>query len=1207
MKGLRKNSTTNHTNSYLQYPHETKTGYQRTSSRRLCGLWLIIFSLFAVFSIPLYAQEETEEINVNEEQTEVVQVVPEAPQSRLSARERQRIEMEIKTSTLGELAVWCRTLGLPESGTREELSGRIRAYYVMPEPSARAEDNQKILTIESAQTTEYFTIGIINEDYARLRGDVSITLKDGEAIHSIKAEDILFNRTRNILTARGGVEYKKIDGSNTEIFKGENITVNIDNWASTFLDGNTSMESDGTSYLFSGRVISRTDQDVTILRNAKISSAGGDEPYWSISASRLWLLPGSDFVIANAVLKVGEIPVLYIPFFFFPTDQLIFHPVIGYRTREGGFIQTTTYILGQPKSDPTQTSSLSKIMGNSNGMQLEREGLFLRSSGKKIVNPNEISLRALLDYYVNLGTYVGLDLEVPKTGILNPLSLSLGLGFTRTITLLDNGSYSPYAPNYDGTFEKNYSNLFSVEVPFRYRMRFSSSISGKIGTLAWDFPYYSDPFVDRDFLTRAESMDWVGMLQQGAAVEETLTSDTEIQPYSWSMNGGITPSFTLLAPYISKMSLTSISTTMSFKRLTLEGTGNTSSDNPNRFFFAPDKWTIVSLSGSMAGNPLSIGGTATPKKPENAKAEEKPDPLFGIGIPISPWPDDDEKKEEAPPSADIMIPPVLRQTFSLPNAGNMRFNIDYSLTPTFTSELQFMNSLSKNNENRWKSYEDVDWAVQSILGTFGLSAHLNFSANHSSGLFSNTVSFRGSFAWRDYLHLNEEYYEGETEEDKERKKGQLRRSLFSQTNYQTSYSYTGRLQPLLFSQTFKQSSLNYSFGGTLVKSKKYTEGESPEDGPELTPEWGSWVKEETKDGVTIQGLTSHQFGANLAASIMDKTQSISLTAVLPPLDERITTGATFRFWVSETAFSTSMEKLTDRTLTAALKEKGKAEGDWLFRSIDIRETLRFSDFANLTFNMLLDPEEKFEVTSISTTLSLWELRLGFSANKVVESEFYTPDPNSPFEGNWRFVPNADPKLMPTRMSLQYGKSFNNIEVVRNWVGLTFNLNTSMTFNMQRHTDSDFQFSLSAILKITGFLELTLSATSKNKVIFRYFKNFPGMEDLTKMYPDGPQNNLLIDFFDSFNFADISKRERSGFKMDRFDISATHFLGDWTATLSVRMYPYRFNNTKEGEAPFKYKITSDISFLVQWTPISEIKTNISYDGQHDNGAGRWKVE
>ena len=276
MKGLRKNSTTNHTNSYLQYPHETKTGYQRTSSRRLCGLWLIIFSLFAVFSIPLYAQEETEENNGDEEQTEVVQVVPEPPQSRLSARERQRIEMEIKTSTLGELAVWCRTLGLPESGTREELSGRIRAYYVMPEPSARAEDNQKILTIESAQTTEYFTIGIINEDYARLRGDVSITLKDGEAIHSIKAEDILFNRTRNILTARGGVEYKKIDGSNTEIFKGENITVNIDNWASTFLDGNTSMESDGTSYLFSGRVISRTDQDVTVLRKAKISSAGGD-------------------------------------------------------------------------------------------------------------------------------------------------------------------------------------------------------------------------------------------------------------------------------------------------------------------------------------------------------------------------------------------------------------------------------------------------------------------------------------------------------------------------------------------------------------------------------------------------------------------------------------------------------------------------------------------------------------------------------------------------------------------------------------------------------------------------------------------------------------------------------------------------------------------------------------------------------------------
>jgi len=106
-----------------------------------------------------------------------------------------------------------------------------------------------------------------------------------------------------------------------------------------------------------------------------------------------------------------------------------------------------------------------------------------------------------------------------------------------------------------------------------------------------------------------------------------------------------------------------------------------------------------------------------------------------------------------------------------------------------------------------------------------------------------------------------------------------------------------------------------------------------------------------------------------------------------------------------------------------------------------------------------------------------------------------------------------------------------------------------------------------------------------------------MESLTFMYPDGPQNNLFIDLFDSFNFGDEAKRRRSGFKMQSLNLKATHFLGDWRAELGINVYPYHRPGTTS------INLTTDISFLVQWKPITEIKSDIKYDGRND----RWVVK
>jgi len=1172
------------------------------------SILIFFFLLFSFFSISLYAQEAAEEASLQEASFEEEQEAAgedildgdelaqeeesaeeiEVKEPKVSEKERQLIELELKSSTLPELAAWCQTLGLSEGGTRTELVSRIREHFEVSEEEGAADEERKIITIESAQVTEYFSIDIVGEDYARLKGDVRISLRDKDDEHNIKADEIIFNRTRNIITAKGNVEYYKKKDDTTEIFHGQNITVNIDNWASIFLDGNSvrSLDNDdGTAYSFSGAVISITEDDVMILRKAQIKNARNPEALWSINASRLWLLPGSDFAIFNAWLKVGEIPVLYIPFFFFAADDLIFRPVLGYRTREGGFVQTTTYILGRPKANSVEQSSITRIIGSASDMERERQGIFLRSTGKKMKDPNETSLKVLLDYYANLGAYTGLDFSLPRIGILNPLEFSMGLGFTRTLTRIG-GEHTPYAPNFDGTFERDHSNLFSTEVPFRYRLKTNSSISGRFGSLSWDFPFYSDPYMDKDFLARAEAMDWMNMMTQGAAVEDDAITETDISSYQWQMSGNLNPQLSFLSPFVSNISLSNISTTLAFKTIKDKEVYDINDKNPASFFFAPDKYTIYSASASISGTPLSIGGQNLTNTASNTAEEEAEDPLKGIGTPRSPW---TKEEEEAPKSTndDKLIPPALSQRFDMPSMGSLKFSVDYQLAPTSSTELQFMSGY-----DRWQKFDQVSWdEIQSILTSFGGNASLNFHMDHSSGLFSNIVTFSGSGTWRDYSFLNEEaeaYRTPQTSEGEmdETKVEDAKKQQYRQTNYNTSYAYNGTVRPIYDNPIFGQSNLQYGFRGTLVRSKRYEDTiDSPRtaaDGPELTPQWGVWAKEETKDGEDIYGLNSHKLSANIAANIMDNQQNFTVTADLPPFDPLFSTNATFRVWISETNARIDFKKPE--------KIDNEPNFEWKKDPLHLTETLKLGKAGTFSYYMVVDPEEDNEITTVTSSLTLWSFRASFSAIKSLKYEFEFNNPEDTTQGGAWKQTEDEPALHPRDLTFTYNPTFSNIFLIKDRLRFSLNLNTRLFFDLQRHTNSNFQFTMGFTLGVVGFMDLSISATSENAVIFRYFKGISSMKDLTAMYIDGDQNNFFVDLFDSFNFSDESKRQRSGFKMKSFNLTAIHYLGDWKAEFGLRMSPYLNNDL----AIPKYEINTEISFLVQWTAITEIKTDLNYE-------------
>ncbi|MDR2177702.1 MAG: LPS-assembly protein LptD [Treponema sp.] len=1099
------------------------------------------------------------------------------------ARERI-IELDIKTSTLQELAGWCRDLELPEGGSREELAARLRAYYNL-ENAAGAEKGRSII-IESARTAEYFTLDEVDEEYARLRGDVVISLKDAETAHRISAHEILFNRTRNLVTARGAVTYVKKEGDTVETFRGDSITVNLDSWATTLTEGvsERTLSEEETTYRFEGTVISRSEEKVTILKDAVITNASGKNSYWSLNAKKLWLLPGSDFALRNAILKVGEIPLLYIPVFYYPADEIIFHPVLGYRSREGNFIQTTTYILGRPKPEDVKESSFSKILGSGTGMEKERHGIFLRSTGKKEVNKGETSLKALLDGYSNLGLYMGLEMKSPAVGILKNFELSAGLGRTRDIkpaslnsfsSLVSGASFTPY-PDLDGISHWNSSQLFSWNIPLRYRFRTTGSISGKAGELSWEIPYYSDPYVDRDFLNRSEFMDWFRVIQEGAALNDA-GADKSLAGYEWRLSGR--PVFNapkFLSPYITTISVSNIYSALAFNYRDSEKywfAGNTYS--PGRRFYFPDKFTLYSLSFGIGGTPLTLGNPVSP-----ARRDEwtETDPLNGIGTLRPPWEEQETPGVRQAADPSTLAPPALEQRFNLSGDGGPQFSIDYRINPAMVSELQYRTGIVPAtafapSRYHWAEAEDINWGdISSVLSTIRGDAYTTFALNHSQGAYTSFFRLKGSGAYQNFLYANEEAEEftGITAADTAgRIKSALERT-YNATFFTTEYQHESTVKPLYRNEVFKDSKLSYSLEGLIAKSV-FDPSSMPgalaapramwDAKPRWNIEYGTWDKKH---------LNSHQLNTIFNANVMDKVQDLAFTMVLPPLDSSLAGNLTTRVWIAE--FNTTM-----RVLEPWEEELRKLE------PLSFTGTFRFGDPGYLRHYMVYDMDKK-QYRSLATQLFLWGFSAGFTAINSVPYEFvYNP---AKAAGNG-WVQRGDARLHPQDLRLGFTKSVPALSFPNKRISLSFNVNTSLLVDLQRYTYSRFDMNMGFTFSFKEVLDLTFSVTSDNSVVYRYLRNIPGLK--LPVATTG-ESNVLVDLLNSFRFDNPALRTESGFKLKSFNLKAVHYMGDWNATLGITLAPY-LDITAD---PARYQFNTQVSFMVQWIPISEIKSEFTVD-------------
>jgi lipopolysaccharide assembly outer membrane protein LptD (OstA) len=1153
----------------------------RAASRR--GILLFLFLIAHIG----YAQDAVETLAEIPAETADAAESEEPAISEERQNEIDRMEMELKVSSLLELSEWCRDLGLSEAGTKEALIARLRTALELPSP-APEEEGAQVIIIESARTTEYFSVSEVNEDYARLSGGVVVTLKDDTATYRISAWEMLYNRTRNILSATGGVEYLKENGDTRETFSGESITINLDTWAGMFIDSisEKSVAGGDTAYRFTGAIISQNGEEASVLRNAKITNAKSDEPYWSLTASRLWLLPGTDWALLNGVLKVGEIPVLWIPAFFWPSDEFLFHPVVGTRTREGVFFQTTTYIWGKAKADPEKESSISKIMGSGADMEKERQGLFLRTTGRKSLDTDSKRWSISFDGYSNLGFYLGTDLVLPAKGHFGVTNLTAGLGFSRNVYPVGT-IYSPFigpaGPNGDteNILDRDWNTsrlpLIPADLPFRYRFKIDGSYTAPFASFRWNFPLYSDPNIDRDFyLNRSETFDWFTLLK-GSTEEEEMLSTTTLGSYSWAVSANSTVPVKALSPYISSLTLSNLSTTLEFayKQPSSQAWQEMIKDDPKTYdhllypgyyFYYPNKWTAYSLNGSVAGTPLTLGNQSTADRP----TEEESIILNEFGIPRSPW---DEPEKSATTAASLpadISPRPLSQVFSSTKDNGLRFTIGYSLTPSSATELNFRTAAFDRRENI--DFTDIQ-KTQTRIRTDGSTTFTLSEPNN--GLFSTSFALTGYAEWQKskLIPVDED---NPTDAEKTAEKTE-NTSNYKATQFSSVYRFSTNIKPLYWHEIFGTSTITHTLAGKFLRWEfdpaSYAPAENKDD-----PRWdfikGEWDRED---------ITAHSTGININASLFDKTQTLSLSASLPPLFQNYSYSLTLRAWISETSVSGSYKEIP-KTGQSSLKDP---ETDMKIQPHTFAETLTFGTGKSLRQTIVYDPDPEHEYfTSAVTALSFGPLSAQYTASYVDTWQYE--------KTGW--VPDSNAKaFQPVSFTLGYNPTIKQDSVLNNMLSFNIGLTSSLYLDLLRYNFSRFTLGLNVKATVSRFADISLGFLSENASIYRYLQDIPGFQ-IEGAPPIGGETNIFKDLLDSFNFFDMDKRRDSGFKMKSLNLNLVHHLGDWDAVLDVKLTPYL--DGTDASVQRSYRFNTEIAFIVRWIPISEIKTDISYNEKTD---------
>jgi hypothetical protein len=1087
---------------------------------------------------------------------------------------REALPVEIATSTYYELVAMARKLGLSDAGSAEELRARLYDHYGVKEPPKAAEGKGRAIKIERASEASYAKVEEDGE-IVRASGGVILSLVDSNGdSHRVEADRIVYDRATGSMTARGSVRYERKTGNATEIFSGEALSASVEDWSGVFLDGSI-RRSGGSSagsaqaaqagaagqpgtgaaasgergVVISADVVTKRSSEVMVLKDGVVSACDAADPHYSIRAGKIWILGDREWAFSNAVFSLGNVPIVWLPFFYYPGEEIVFHPVMGYRTREGRFVQTTTYLKGS-KPKKTEKTSILTMMDNGPEKPTKLNGVFLRRVAGSPPK-DEGTLKVMADAYSGLGGFAGIQGSLPKLGFLGKTDLFAGFGLSRSLFAVSGGGYSPYAAAGGWESVWNESSLFGMPLPVRYGLDASTSLSLGSLSLSLAAPIYSDPYLDRDFRNRSEDMDWLKLFSSSEEAGTSATLRTQLQP---KLDATLSLQTKALSPWIQSLNVTKFSSYLSFSskdRATPADAAQAAllAVDPSRKFFYPSTLRPIDVT-------IAMKGSLTPEARKPAAAASAGGEA-GLGL-RSPWSEDAEGDGEAKAPGGAAGPgagaeataegqggfraPATLGSTAVPAPAGWSGSTSWSLSPAAYLEEAY-------RSDDVLEPEDIDFERQYSLQSYRLSAALDGSLSYGNDLLKGSMGLTFATQGQDRPYIYDE--ESATADG-------YRLADFQAKSRRVGGKASLSAKPLSGSWLWALSSLSWSMDATLYNLKYKTQtGSGSSSEPVYDESFLSW------DPASI---TSHNVSAFVCARPGGLSQSLTLTASLPPASES---------YSGKLSLDAGPIKLS---ADGRLYRKTPSD-DFTFGAVTADLTVGGSSGPRATDSLKYDPEAG-EISSNALTASWGPFSSSFS---LKTSEAYKPTASV----GWVAIPGSE-SLRPSELSASIKPKFKSAAGA---APLSWSLSpgASLSQNLLQFSKSTLSLSLSASLSLRSDLTLTVDASSQNSAAWRYY---PGLfeESLSaaSRNADDFYVNPLRDLWDSISLWDQSALERGLIKLKSLSLSAVADLHDWTLTMKVAANP------KLADDGRSYYLDSSLSLLLTWKDFSDIKADIKVD-------------
>jgi hypothetical protein len=488
--------------------------------------FLIIFLLYILVYGLLTAKDLSESSQENE----------------FSRLELRGYELDIETATKSGLLAWTQRLGLPHTGSSENMQKMLYTYYGIEEPENKTGINQtdSVTIISTDNLVLLNTYGSI----VILSGDVIIEIVEieSENLYTIKAQQIVLNNSTNIISASGSVDFTRSNSETREkidSFNCSKFSLSFTSWDGIISNMETSSSREnisGEDIIFSltGDSVYKSSKGALVLNNGIISSAYED-PHFSIHAGTITFLNEGDWFADQAFLYLGRVPVFYLPVFFYPGVDFYFNPSFGFSADRGAFLNTTTMIFGS-----LNESAASKATSFTTFLQAEEQTksiingiqgtlLEMYSPESEILvwaNETESYLAVSFDVYEQVGVALGIDAKLNNFYIFQNFNV-------KTIFAINPESIKPI---------------------FRFLVEPEIKVDTSGYSISIALPFYSDEQVSRDYMQRKTQFE-LGDLTGNAQFPTSSNFDSFI----WTLKGSIIPDIASFKPIVEQLVLSNVS------------------------------------------------------------------------------------------------------------------------------------------------------------------------------------------------------------------------------------------------------------------------------------------------------------------------------------------------------------------------------------------------------------------------------------------------------------------------------------------------------------------------------------------------------------------------------------------------------------------------------------------------------------------------